>query len=301
MPRLAAMDVNLLVALDALLQERSVTRAAARMAVSQPAMSQTLRRLRAQLEDPLLVRAGGQMVPTPRAEALAGPLRQALDGLQAVVSAAPDFDPSTAQRRFTVATTDYGAALWIPHLAAALAQEAPGIDLRVVAMDDRLGEALQRGEADVAVGVLPVGLPGLQVAPVFEEDFRAVVRAGHPLLDAPDRLDAYCAAGHVLVGLRGRGRGAVDRALERIGRARRVALRVPYFLTAPLAVAHSDLVLTAPARAVALFEAYYAIVAFDPPVALRPFTLQMGWHARYERDPASRWLRRRLTRLMETH
>lgn len=298
MPRLAAMDVNLLVALDLLLQERSVTRAAARMAVTQPAMSQTLRRLRAQLDDPLLVRAGGRMVPTPRAEALAGPLRQALDGLQAVVAAAPRFDPATAQRRFTVATTDYGGALWVPALAAALAAEAPGVDLRVQALDAHVPEALERGEADLAVGVMPDGVPGLQRARLYDEGFRALVRAGHPLLDAPDRLDAYCGAQHVLVGLSGRGQGAVDRALARLGRQRRVAVRVPYFLAAPLVVAGSDLVLTAPARAVALFERHYPLIGFAPPVTLAPFSMSMAWHARYERDPGSRWLRDRLAALV---
>ncbi len=299
MPSLAALDVNLLVALDALLQTRSVTAAARRMAVSQPAMSQTLARLRTQLDDPLLVRVGAQMVPTPRAEALAGPLRAALAALQAAVSAAPTFEPATATRTFTLATTDYGAALWVPEVTAHLARVAPGVNLRVVPQPADVTQGLQRGAFDVVVGVLPDLGAGVRRQVLYRDGFQGFVRAGHPLLAAPDRLAAYCAAGHVLVGLTGTGDGAVDRALAAQGLSRRVVVRVPFFLAAPLVALRSDLVLTSPARAVAAFTGWYPAVAFEPPVDLPQFTISLAWHLRDDADPGARWLRAQIQQIVK--
>ncbi len=304
--RLASVDLNLLVAFDALARERSVTRAAARVGVTQSAMSHVLRRLRALLRDPVLVRGKAGMVLTPRAAGLVAPLRAGLVSLGRALAGPVGFTPATASRRFALATMDLFDVVVVPTLLTRVRREAPAVDLAVVAAAGRpLDEQLETGELDVAVRphvdqVRPAGAPpaepGLVRRTLARDGMVCFVRAGHPALAgrrragaAPLSLDVYAGLAHVLVSPTGEGRGLVDQLLERRGRRRRVALRIPQFTSALAIVAHSDLVLTAPSALARIATA--EVVAVPPPLRLPGHTIDLVWHERFSKDPGHAWLR----------
>ena len=290
---LAAVDLNLLVALHALLSERSVTRAARRIGLSQPATSHALGRLRELLGDPLLVRAGGGMALTPRAEALAGPTRAALDAASQVLAPRGAFDPSAETRPLRLAGADFTQVDILPRLCARLAEEAPGVDVHVhPASEDLLG-LVQRGEVDVALG--PVRLTGLQQGleeePLFEERFVCVVREGHPLTRGRLTLERFAAARHAMIAPRGKAGGVVGELLAQHGKTRRVAARVAHFLVAPHVIAATDLVLTLPERVARLYEEQLPLRTLKLPFEVPGFTVSMIWHERSKSDPALVWAR----------
>ena len=290
---LAAVDLNLLVALDALLSERSVTRAARRIGLSQPATSHALGRLRDLLGDPLLVRVGGGMALTPRGEALAEPTRAALDAASRVLAPRGAFDPAAETRPLRLAGADFTQVDILPRLCARLAEEAPGIDVQVhPAPEDLLG-LVQRGEVDVALGPVRFsGLqPGLEEEPLFEERFVCVVRDGHPLTRGRLTLERFAAARHAMIAPRGKAGGVVDDLLAKHGKTRRVAARVAHFLVAPHVVAATDLVLTLPERVARLYEEQLPLRTLKLPFEVPGFTVSMIWHERSKSDPALRWAR----------
>ena len=291
---LAGINLNLLVALDALLQESHVTRAAARVGLTQSAMSHALAQLRELLGDALLIRGRGGMVLTPRAEQLTAPLRRGLAELQRALRSEPAFEPATATRRFTVATRDYFGSVLLPSALELLGREAPGVDLSVRHVESNTYPALmESGEVDLTVVTPPVESgPGLRQQKLFTEDFVCVVRKGHPKVRRGLDLDTYLQLSHVLISPRGDGVGAVDVALAQRGLPpRRIAVRVPYFLIAPLVVTRSDHVLTAPRRLIAAFSEAYPLQVFAPPLPVPPFDIIQVWHERFDGDPAHRWLR----------
>lgn len=287
---LARLDLHHLRALDALLDTRSVTRAAARLGVTQSALSHTLRGLRAVIGDPLLVRGPGGLVPTPRAEAMAGPLRQAMAALAAVLSAGPGWEPATAQRTFSLTMADALSMTVMRGLLTVVRAEAPGVDLVVRAAGDGLA-SLTRGDIDLAFVVGVPDLPGVHVRALFEEDFVCLVRQGHPEVGETLDLDTWTRLGHALVSPLGGSGSVVDTALAALGRHRRVVLRVPYFLAAPLLIASSDLVLTLPRRVAMLLVELAPLRLLEPPIALPHFTQRMVWPTRLQDDPGHRWLR----------
>jgi DNA-binding transcriptional LysR family regulator len=294
---LAAIDLNALVVLDALLAERHVTRAAAKVGLSQSAVSHALARLRALLGDPLLVRGPrGALVATPRAEAIAPALRQALDGVRTAIRGEPRFDPATVRRSFRIGTGDYAELILLPRLVARLAREAPGVDLWVVPVPDDTAAALAAGAIDLAIGVwgAPSWPAGLYQRGLFDEDFRCVVRAGHPATAQRLTLARFCELDHLLVAPRGTPGGTVDNQLAALGRTRRVAVRVPHFLIAPHVIAASDLVVTIATRLARLYAEPLGLELIAPPLDLPPFTVSMVWHERAHHDPGHRWLRERL-------
>ncbi|RKG91331.1 LysR family transcriptional regulator [Corallococcus terminator] len=291
---LAGINLNLLVALDALLKEAHVTRAAARVGLTQSAMSHALGQLRELLDDALLIRGRGGMVLTPRAEQLAAPLRRGLVELQRALRNEPAFEPATASRRFTVATRDYFGSALLPSALELLGREAPGVDLTVLHVENTTYPALlESGEVDLVVVTPPVETgPGLRQQKLFTEDFVCVVRKGHPRVRKTLDLDTYVKLSHVLISPRGDGVGAVDRVLAQRGLPpRRIALRVPYFLIAPLVVTRSDHVLTAPRRLIAAFSQAYPLQVFAPPLPVPSFDMIQVWHERFDGDPAHQWLR----------
>jgi DNA-binding transcriptional LysR family regulator len=292
-PRLSEINLNLLLALDAILIERSVSRAARRAGVSQPAMSQSLRHLRAIFRDDLLVRDRGTMVLTPAAERLALPLRQAMIALQRVLDGPAHFDPATVKRRFTLAAGDYAAITLLPPLLERASIEAPGVDIDVRAVDSRrVWEPLATGEIDVGIGTaLEPGNDFLQQV-LYTDGFACLVRRDHPLVQGELDLERYVSLPHALISPRGEGPSVVDRALEALGLRRRIALRIPYFLAAPLVVARSDLVLTAPRHVAEAFAATHPLQLLAPPIELPTFDVVQMWHQRYQDDDAHQWLRR---------
>ena len=305
--RLSQVDANLLVALEILLEERSVTRAARRLGVTQSAMSQALGRLRDTFDDPLLTRIGNSMEPTPRAQALAVPLKTALSDLEAVLSVGPEFEPAQASRQFAIATTDYGALLLIRPLMVHLQRTAPGVSVRVLQPGDDLLRLLDEGEADLLLSVVPRLPQRMRREPLFQESYRCLVHRTHPLVkispnDRERWLDVYCESAHVLVGHSGRGPGTVDRLLEQEGRSRQIALRVPYFLAAAPVVQATRLVLTIPSRSAQLFaQEIPQLKVIEIPIELPSFTVAAMWHARYEHDPGLKWLRQVLRDVVREH
>jgi DNA-binding transcriptional LysR family regulator len=289
---LSRVNLNLLVALDALLTDASVTRAAARLGVTQSALSHTLRQLREVFDDALLVRGRGGMVLTPRAQQLAAPIHRGLVALQRALRNEPVFEPRTATHRFTVATRDYFASVLLPRLMELLGQEAPGVDLELRQLDERrVPEQLESGEVDLAITTFVDEAPVLRQQKLFQEEFACLVRKRHPEVRDTLDLKQYLRLPHALISPRGEGEGVVDRALAKLGHARRIALRLPFFLAAPLAIARSNLVLTAPRRMVEGFARGGELQILKPPIALMTFNVVQAWHERYDDDPPHRWLR----------
>lgn len=290
--QLSELDLNLLVAFDALLQEGSVTRAARRVGVSQPAMSNALRRLRTALGDELMVRAGGGMVPTPRALELHGPVRAALATLHRALNHDGRFDPSSAKRAFRIASSDYAEMVLLPGLVEGLRQQAPGVDLTVRAMGGELPRtALSGGGLDLAIGVFRDVPAGHVQQALFRDRFVCVARQDHPALADGLDLDTYCELDHVLISATGRGPGVVDHFLEQQGRSRRVALRVPHFIVAPMVIARTDMVLTLASRLACRLAPMLGLQVLPPPLDLPTFTIRQLWHERYRHDAGHRFLR----------
>ena len=292
---LRSLDLNLILALDALLEERSVTRAAQRVGITQSAMSHALARLRAVTGDALLVRTANGMVATARAEELGPPIRRALEGVAAALRPPQAFEPKTAARRIRIGTGDYGEIVLLPCVLKRLAKEAPRVDLRVVFQGDNAAGMLRSGDVDLLLSPLfaaEIG-PGMYARKLFDERFVCVVRRGHPLASKKLTLARYAAASHALISPRGKEGSQTDDALTRLGLSRRVAVTVPHFLVAPHIVAQSDLVLTLPARVANMLAAPLGLVILEPPSELRldGFTMSAVWHERTHADPALRWTR----------
>jgi DNA-binding transcriptional LysR family regulator len=296
---LASIDLNLLVALDALLAERSVTRAAQRIGLSQPAASRALGRLRALLGDRLLVRAGGGLVPTPRAAALREPLGRALADVRGLL-APPSFDPTTAQGTIRLWALDLESATVVPSLLARIERLSPGLDIDI---RPRLGDpfaALQEGTVDLAVGVFLEAPAGFRRQKLYDDDFVCLVRRGHPIAKAGLTVERYVEQRHAMVVISGSGRGPVDEMLARRGLARRIALRLPHFLAAPMIVAESDLVITLPRRLGHRFAALSPVVLLEAPLPLPGFAVSQLWHERHQDDPRHSWLRREIAAAART-
>ncbi len=297
--QLDGIDLNVLLLLDVLLQERSVTRAAARVRLTPSAMSHALRRLRELFGDPLLVRGKGGLMLTPRAEELRIPLRRSLQDLTRVVQGQVSFEPRTATRTFRIACTDYVEAVVLPRLLRRVSEESPGVVIQARAIERDLPHELEIGGVDVAIGPYLDTEPGLVQRRLFEEEFVCIVRRDHPLVGDKLDLKTYTALPHALFSPRGEGSSRADAVLAAKGLQRRTMLRVPHILTAVLMVTRSNLVLTTPRRIVTEFAELWPIRAFEPPIPLSTFDVKMLWHERYQRDPAHVWLRRAIIAEME--
>lgn len=302
---LSRIDLNLLVAFDAVATERSVTRAARRAGVTQSAMSHTLRRLRDLLADPVLVRGAGGMVLTPRAERLHPAVRAGLTALSRALTTPEAFVPETAQRTFRLATPDLFDALAVPALIQVLRAQSPSSNLEITPTSaPDLAQRLQAGDLDLCIQAVPAFGPavpdlaetGMVRQTLFRETFRSFVRCGHPAIaHGPPSLADYADLPQVLVSPSGRGPGPVDAVLRAHQLARRVALRVPHFATALAAIAHSDLILTASSAVQNLVDD--TVSSFEPPLELPPHDVAMVWHDRWTHDVGHRWFRDRVAQV----
>ncbi|AUN29515.1 LysR family transcriptional regulator [Niveispirillum cyanobacteriorum] len=288
---LAGIDLNLLTALEALLRERSVTRAAEAVGLSQPAMSRALGRLRALFDDRLFVRGVYGLIPTPRAMAVEEPLQRALAGLRGVLMS-PGFDPARHQGRFRVLCPDVQCMELLPTLANRLQRTAPGVELEVISFrTDPLG-TVEAGEADLSVGYHPQIRAGFHATKVYNSSFSCLVRADHPVVTEGLTLKRFVDMPHILVTVTGRGGGAVDTALATRGLSRQVAVRLPHFMAAPLVVAQTDMVLTVPSGLARRIAVLAPLAILPPPVELPGFDVRVVWHERFQDDPAHTWFRR---------
>lgn len=288
---LRGLDLNLLLALDALLSEQSVTRAAQQTRVTQPAMSQALARLRDHFDDPLLVRSGRGMAPTARASELSGPLHHLLSELDNLVHDGRRFTPESSTRTFHVACLDHFSALHLPSLVAEIRETAPGVDIVTTQLShDSLNSELERGAVDIGIGVFTGAPAGQMQRTLHQEKFACILRPDHPALERWD-LDGFVSFPHGLLSTTGRGQGVVDRALAPYELTRRVAVRVPHFLAAAALAESSDLIFTVAGRLGSWFANHYDVVCVEPPLPLAEYPIAMRWHRRAHEDPAHRWFR----------
>ena len=290
MSNLRTIDLNLLKVFDALIDEGSVTRAAARLSLTQPAVSGSLTRLREGFNDPLFVRTRRGIVPTTHALALAAQVKRVLSDVECMLQPA-SFDPKLATLTITIAASDYAQrAVLVPFLAV-LRERAPGIRVSVLPANPELVHTqLERGELDLALMTPETTAPDLHSQVLFDEHYVCAMREGHPYA-SPKRLSLarFCSLDHAIVSYSGGGfRGAADEALARVGRSRRVSLSVPCFLVLPEILRTSDLIAVAPSR---LIAGSPGLVAMAPPVDVTGFTKVVTWHDRTHNDPAHAWVR----------
>lgn len=289
--QLSSFDLNLLVVLDAVLETRSVKKAAKRVSLSPSAASHALARLRDALDDPILVRAGQQMVLTERAEQIRPRVHHALEMLTGALDFETSFAPEQLRRSFRIGTTDYGELIALGPVSDAMSKSAPNVVLYSLPLGDDATERLRNNDYDLALGVFS-GLPDdVLVQPLFHEEFVCVLRRGHPALKRKLTLERFAALDHVLISPRGTPRGVVDVLLERAGASRRIVRTASSFFAAPRLVARTDYVLTVPKRVAKMIGPVLDLATRAPPVVIGGFDLQMAWHRRHDTDPAHRWVR----------
>ena len=301
------LDLNLLRVFDMVMVERNVTRAAARLAMTQPAVSNALRRLREAINEDLFVPSSSGVVPTPHAMAIWPAVRQALSGLREVFDP-QGFDPQGDERSFTLLMADATAAVLMPPLVAGLALEHSRVDVRVEPLTTRDPRAqLERGAADGAIGFFPDVARALAAAAgqgevvldaLYECEYVCVMRRGHALAVRADMsIDEYCSARHARVSFAGRVHGFVDESLARLGRERRIVLTVNHFSTAALVVRDTDLLAVFPRSYVPFCGVADELVIRSLPFEMPAIEVGLLWHRRHERDPAQRWLRETIARM----
>lgn len=296
MDDIRTVDLNLLKTFSVLLEERNVSRAAERLALTQPTVSGMLSRLREMFDDPLFIRTQHGMLPTSRAEALGPGVSRLLADAGALL-ASERFDPCTSERTITISVNDYMQSCLIVPFVRVLREEAPRMRLVIRHLEVvDLRPMLERGQIDIAVTIPEFSDPALQVQTLYEEEYVAVVRADHPIGRGRISLDRFLSFDHVLVSPSdGALVGPTDAALAQLGRKRRVALSVPSFLILKEILATDDLIAFAPRRLIA--DDHTHLRQIKSPIEIPGFSVIAVWHNRTHRDLALQWVRERLTRL----
>lgn len=292
---LSGVDLNLLVALDALLTECNVTRAAIRTSVGQPAMSASLARLRKHFDDPLLVKQGRQLVPTPLAESLVGPVRAAIEAVESVMGSRAEFDPTIDERTFTILASDYVTLQLLRPLFAMLATDAPAIRVNVVPIGTDFAEQLQRGHVDLLI--MPsaaVGQLSMPQVKLFSDRFVLACDRDNPLVGDTVTPEEFASLPYLSYSV-GQLRGLGESELAEVGIERRVEVRTQSFVITPFLLAGTHLVSLVHERLARRVADYAGIRLLEPPVPLRPIIETMYWNVRQSQDPAHQWLRSRIT------
>lgn len=289
---LREMDLNLLVVFNQLLLDRSVSAAAEKLGMTQPAVSNALKRLRVVLKDELFLRTSRGMEPTPYALHLAEPVIYALNALQTALTTRDSFDPHTSTRNFQLAMTDIGEMYFMPPLMGALARAAPHVRVSTVRPNNgNLREEMESGTVDLALGLLPNLQTGFFQRRLFRHKYVCVFRKGHPLAKAPMTLKQFTELDHVGVVAANTGHGEVDGLLERAGIQRRMRLVVPHFIAVGHILQSTDLIATLPERFAERCETPFGLVTSPHPASLPDIAINLFWHAKFNRDPANLWLR----------
>jgi DNA-binding transcriptional LysR family regulator len=303
------LDLNLLRVFDAVMTEQNLTRAASHLAMTQPAVSNALRRLRDTLNDDLLIRTAHGMKPTPRAEELWPAVRLALSALQAALTP-ENIDVSETQATFRLAMADSTASLVLPPLMREIKQQAPGLNVRMLPLTTRDPRPmLLQNDTDLAIGSFPGIVTQLTAGQepasslrhqhLYSGEYVCVMRKDHPLAASELTLENYCSADHALVSLSGRASGVIDEVLGNLGRERRIVLTVNQFITVGRVVAKSDLISVMPHHLIASTGMSDALVSKPLPFALPSVNVDMLWHERDTRSPAHKWLRETLARITD--
>ena len=284
------LDASLLVLFDEIYRLRSVTRAAEALNLSQPTVSVWLGKLRRQLRDPLFVRTSAGMRPTPRADALIDPAREALALLRRIASSVDAFDAATARRVFRIAMTDASHITLLPRLLAHLREVAPVVSLEVSPISAATAQALESGAADLALGFVTGLENGFHEHALYAQDFVCLVGARHPRIANAFTLRAFTEEAHVAV-LSSKSYPMLNAALARQRIARRIFLELPGFLGLAAIVSSTDLIATIPRRIGETLAANGGVRVFPCPVKIAPFNVKQYWHSRYHHDAGHRWLR----------
>jgi DNA-binding transcriptional LysR family regulator len=294
-----SLDLNLLIVLSALLKERSVTRAATRLGLSQSATSHALGRLRNFFQDPLLVRTAKGMVPTLRAEELTASLEQILSQIEQMIQPS-FFNPEMAKGKIRIAATDYATAVILPVVFAKITQIAPQLEVECHHWRSDVVDLCRNGAVDLALGVIDISeISDMRSQTLFAEDFVSVVRANHPITQMEMTVDAYISCDHALITITNLPGTAVlnsfkshiDRALEQLGAQRRVVLKIPQFLAAPFVIAQTDLILTLPRRIANLIANTANLAIIEIPIPDVGYNYSQIWHERRHYDPFHIWFR----------
>lgn len=285
-------DLNLLIALNMLLEERNVTRAADRLGLTQSAASRMLGRLRASFNDPLFVRTSRELTPTKRALDIAGPLRDYLFGLEKLLAEGEAFDPRTARRRFRIAAIDYVQATLVAPLVAKLQTQAPLIDFEIRQPSSDSERDLDAGVLDLLLMPQQPSAPGVVWTPLYRDGYTCVVWSRHSAQRLT--LSAFAKMEHVLVAPRERAGDIVDSVLEKNGLSRRVAVQAPTFLIVPYLLIGTTRIATVPRRMAGELARMHPLKILKPPVEIPGFTMCQGWHEIHRNDPGHRWLRDQL-------
>jgi DNA-binding transcriptional LysR family regulator len=299
---LAAIDLNLLVAFDALMTERHVTRAGRKIGLSQPAMSAALNRLRFLMQDKLFERRGDGMQPTPRAVGLVGPIRQALQQIQGALDPRP-FDPIQATRSFRIALNDLGVALFLPPLSERLARWSQGINFVFLSAEDKRAlDLVEAGEADVAIG------PNwnkyddqFESVVLYQAPFACAMRKGHPLASGSLTIEAFASAPHIMISQPGDPSRHIDQILANHGLRRRIAFTVPHYLTVPILLSKTDLLSVIPSKLIQRYGVTEKIQAVDTPFAELTVPVMMFWIRAANDEPANIWLRSLIVEIVRDH
>lgn len=285
-------DLNLLVVLDTILTEGGITRAAHKLNLTQPAISHALGRLREVFGDPLFVRDGRTMRPTPIARSLAEPVRRALRGLELSLTEIESFDPATSQRRFTIGVRDVLEATLLPPLMRAIQRVAPQVEIAALMVPrSELEAELAAGRIDAALDVRFPMSEGVRRLHIAEEAIVVVARKRHPVVKKGLDLDTFLGQEHIVVSSRRAGAGPVDQELTRLGLTRKVRLRCQHYFAACRVVAMTNLILAMPEHYAAIANKRLPNQIVPLPLEMPPLDAWLYWHSDVDRDPANRWLR----------
>jgi len=286
-------DLNLMIAFDALISHRHVTKAGVAIGRSQPAMSNALSRLRELFEDQLLVKSGSKMVPTPKALQLHQHIHQTLSQFESALNGDVEFHPSKTKRTFTIAMVEHAAFVLMPLLNQYISQEAPDVDISVISVANVPGvQLLESEQCEMAIGLLPMVLPPhIQSSILYREKFISVMRAGHPILKGDFTLEEYLSYRHIAVHPSQESGSQIDDALAKIGKQRRVAVEISHVLLVNLMLADSDLIASLPERNARFFAPQRNLALREMPFKMPAFKTHLSWHQRFEDDPGHKWLR----------
>lgn len=289
-------DVKLLQLFDVMYETRSVTQAAEQLGQAQPTVSIWLSQLRKRLGDPLFVRSGQRMQPTPLADALISPAREILESLRRLATWEQQFTPATAQRLFRLCITDASHLTLLPKLVARLRQEAPQVRLEALRIDGNTAQLLSSGEADLALGYIPWLETGIYQRALFDQTWVCLANRQHPRLQGSISLDDYQQEGHIGVST-GTGHQLLDGAINSQRITRRVMLELPAFPGMGAIVAGTDLIATLPRHIGTTLAEQSGLQVFDCPFAIPGFTIRLHWHGRYHTDAGNKWMRQVIVEL----
>ncbi len=288
---LRSIDLNLLTALKALLDEKHVTRAAHKINLSQPAMSRALARLRQLLKDPLLVKGKNGLDLSSRAQLLYNPLQNILKEIHCIISP-PTNDPLLMKDEITIATRDYEMVAVLPKIIQYISKHAPGLTLRIVHLTGDNLSLLEENKVDFILSGTDNQSATLYRHQLFQEDFVCLVSAKNSFLKKDFTLKKFLQMKHCLVTINGFGPGIVDTILSEKGLKREIIIRVPHFLAAAYIVADSDLIVTLPRHAGLLVSQHNKLRLLEPPLKIPSFSIYLYWHARNQNNPVHQWLRK---------